>query len=204
MFFQSRFWDLLFLHFGVFFFFKNAWFWDPLRNPMGSKMAPKSTKWRQTSEKNVWRMLLWAVLFQTLFSPNHSNYCAVGTAWLLKGHFFYGDWLILCFCCVSLCSVLYNIFITFFQKTSVNAQPLSPPFFQEIAAHKEIYVFFSFLCFAFFQFFHISVDFRVPLADALGQIRSIFDWFWCHFWRLWRSPGRPLDGIGGVSDFIVF
>ena len=35
--------------------------------------------------------------------------------------------------------------------------------------------------FAFFQFFHVSVDFRVPLADALGQIRSILDRFWCHF-----------------------
>ena len=29
--------------------------------------------------------------------------------------------------------------------------------------------------FAFFLFFHISVDFRVPLADALGQIGSILD-----------------------------
>ena len=47
----------------------------------------------------------------TCFSQNHSNPCAVGTSWLLKGHFFDGDWLIFCFCCVSLCSVLYNIFI---------------------------------------------------------------------------------------------
>jgi hypothetical protein len=35
--------------------------------------------------------------------------------------------------------------------------------------------------FAFFLFFQISVDYRVPLADALGQIRSILDRFWYHF-----------------------
>ena len=27
-------------------FFKSCRFWDPLRNPTGAKMAPKSTKWR--------------------------------------------------------------------------------------------------------------------------------------------------------------
>ncbi len=36
--------------------------------------------------------------------------------------------------------------------------------------------------FAFLLFFNISVDFRLPLADALGQIRSILDRFWCHLW----------------------
>jgi len=35
--------------------------------------------------------------------------------------------------------------------------------------------------FAFFLFCQISVDYRVPLADALGQIRSILDRFWYHF-----------------------
>ena len=39
----------------------------------------------------------------------------------------------------------------------------------------------SFLCLCF-SIFHISVDFRVPLADALGQIRIILNRFWCHFW----------------------
>ena len=87
-------------------FFKNGRFVDPLHNLMRFKMVPKSTKWRQNSEKFLWRMLLWAVAFQTLFSRNHSNSRAVGTSWLLKGHLFYGDWLMFCFCCVSLCSVL--------------------------------------------------------------------------------------------------
>ena len=61
-----------------------------------------------------------------------------------------GDWLIFCFRCVSLCSVLYNILITCFQKTLVNAQPLSPPFFAETAAPKQKYVFSHFcVCFCF-------------------------------------------------------
>ena len=82
----------------------------------------------------------------TLFSRNHSNPRAVGTSWRLKGHLFNGDWLIVCFCCVSSCSVLYDMFITLFQNISVNAQPSSPSFFAEIAAHKKGEVFFSLLC----------------------------------------------------------
>ena len=50
-------------------------------------------------------------------------------------NFFDGDWLTYCFCCVSLCYVLNNICITCFHKTSINAEPLSPPNFEEIAAH---------------------------------------------------------------------
>ena len=48
-----------------------------------------------------------------------------------------------------LCALFYTTILSFcFQKTSVNAKPLSPPFFEEIAAHKEIYVFVIFV-FAF-------------------------------------------------------
>ena len=44
--------------------------------------------------------------------------------------------------------------------------------------------FFSLMCLRLhlFYFIHISVDFRVPLADALGQIRSILDRFGCNVW----------------------
>ena len=122
-----------------------------------------------------------APFVQTLFSRNHSNPCAVGTSWLLKRLFFDGDWLTCCFGCVSLCSVLYDILITFFHKTSVNAQPLGPPFLEEIAAHKKNKKLIFVFAFVFFLLFHISVDFRVPLADPLGQIGSILDRFWCHF-----------------------
>ena len=78
---------------------------------------------------------------------------------------------IFCFCCVSLCSVLYNIFITFFQKTSVNAEPLSPPFFLEIAAHKEIQFFFSFWCLRlrFFYFFIFLLIFGYPLPTPWAR-----------------------------------
>jgi hypothetical protein len=62
----------------------------------------------------LWLMLLFGVFFHTLFSRNHSNLCAVGTSWLLKGHLFDVEWLTFCFRCVSLCFVLYNSFITFF------------------------------------------------------------------------------------------
>ena len=69
-------------------------------------------------------------------------------------------------------------------KASVNAQPLSPPFFEEIAAHNKNVIFFL-ICvfaFAFFYLFHIVVDFRVSLADALGQIGFILNRCWCHCW----------------------
>ena len=46
--------------------------------------------------------------YAPLFSQNHGNYYAVGTWWLLKGHFFDGDWLIFCFFSVSLCAVLHE------------------------------------------------------------------------------------------------
>ena len=86
---------------------------------------------------------------------------------------------IFCFCCVSLCSVLYNIFITFFQKTSVNAQPLSPPFFEEIAAHKEIQFFFSFWCLRlhFFYFFIFLLIFGYPLPTPWARLAP----FWIDF-----------------------
>ena len=77
-----------------------------------------------------------------------------------------------------------QMFYNLFHKTSVNVQPLSPLFFEEIAAQKKIIYLFLIFVFAFacFLFVHISVDFRVPLADALGQIGSILDRFWCHVW----------------------
>ena len=141
MFFQSRFLDLIFLTLFRF-VLNNGRFWDPLENPVGAKMTPKFHFFQYKScyfydDKTV------CVL--TLFSRNNSNYCAVGAPWLLKGHLFDGEWLICCFGCVYLCSVLYNMFITCFHKTSVNAQPLSPLFFEEIAAHKKRCV-FSCLC----------------------------------------------------------
>ena len=78
---------------------------------------------------------------------------------------------------------------------------MSPPFFEEIAAHKKhmFFVLIIVFAFAFFLFFHISVDFRVPLADALGQIRFILDRFWCHFWI--KFPCFPPPAPNSCRDF---
>ena len=76
-------------------------------------------------------------------------------------------------------SFLSSFFL--FQKTSVNAQPLSPSFFDEIAAHFILFLICVF-AFALFLFCYIYVDFRVPLADPLGQIGFILDRFWYHCW----------------------
>ena len=118
--------------------FKIRWdqTWHPNR-PCGAKML----------EKDYAGCYL---VFKTLFSRNHSNPPAVVTSWRLKGHLFDGDWLISFFYGVSLSSVLYNILITFFQNTLVNAQPLSPSFFEEIAVHGKIYVFVLIVVFACF------------------------------------------------------
>ena len=120
------------LPFFIFFliFFKNCRFWDPLRNPMGSKMVPKSSKWCHKSQISSPMQHLFV---KAWFSRNHSNPCAVGTSCFKKHHFFDDDWLLFRFVCFSLCYVLYVIFITFVEKTSANAQPLSPPIFEKIA-----------------------------------------------------------------------
>ena len=112
MFFQSRFVDLLFL---ICFrlFFKMVDFETPFKIQWDRRWQPKSTKWRH----NAWNSKCWyahnAVFFQTLFSRNHTNPCAVGTSWLFKGHFFYVDWLMFCFRCFLLCFVLNSIFDIF-------------------------------------------------------------------------------------------
>jgi hypothetical protein len=75
-----------FFHFFVI-VFKNGQFWDPLRNPMGSKMAPKSGKWCHKSQI----LTLCSVCFEFFgvpcsrpcFSRNHSNPRAVGTVILV-------------------------------------------------------------------------------------------------------------------------
>ena len=52
MFFHTRFLDLLFI-IVFWFFFLNCWFWDPLLNPMGAKMAPKSPKLRKNDPEKL-------------------------------------------------------------------------------------------------------------------------------------------------------
>ena len=61
--------------------------------------------------------------------------------------------------CFSLCYVLYVMFITFVEKTWVNAQPLSPPIFEKIAPDFKKQRFFLF-CFFTFAFFYTFPYFR--------------------------------------------
>ena len=69
------------------------------------------------------------------FSRNHGNCCAVGTYWSLKGRLLAQVWPHFLFVLLFLWYVLYNILITSVHKSSVNAKPLSPPFFEKIAPH---------------------------------------------------------------------
>ena len=73
----------------------------------------------------------------------------------------------------SACFVLYNMFYHVLHETLVNAQPLGPPFVEEIA---KISLLSSRLRFIFFLF--LVVDCRVPLADP----GSMLDRVWCHLW----------------------
>ena len=67
--------------------------------------------------------------------------------------FFDEDWLTFRFNCFSLCYVLYAIFITFVDNTTVNAKPLSPSIFEKIAPHFPQNSFFSFWFFFTFSYF---------------------------------------------------
>ena len=58
----------------------------PFKIRWAPKWQPKSTKWLQNVRNSKCSYAQKRVSFQTLFSRNHSNACAVGTSWLLKGH----------------------------------------------------------------------------------------------------------------------
>ena len=92
------------------------------------------------------------------------------------------------FVCVSLCCVLYDILITFVDKTPLNAQPLSPPIFEKIAPHfkNNVFSYFGSLRLYFLNF-HIFVDFRLPLSPPLGQIGPICDRLRFHFFNFARN-----------------
>ena len=112
-----------------------------------------------------------------------------------KTYFFYEDLLIYSFFCFSLCYVLYVIFITFVENTSVNAQPLSPPIFQKIAPDFKNKVFLCcFFTFAFFILVHIFVNFRLPLPTPWPRLVPFVVDFGPIFVRFWSflRPTRPI------------
>ena len=170
MFFQSRFLDLLSLI--CFRFFSKTIVWG---TPSKSDGCQNGAQNRPSGAKNRKTLNCAEAPFRPWFSRNQSNYCTVGTSWLLKGHLFDGDWLICCFGCVSLCYVLYNMFIIyFFHKTSVNAQPLSPPCFEEIAARKKKTILICVFAFAFVQFLIFLLIFGYPLPTPWTRLAQ----FW--------------------------
>ena len=82
-----------------------------------------------------------------------------------------------------LCSVIYSIFYIF-HKTSLNAQPLLPPFFEELAAHLKhnmvshlgvLRFFFYFLIFGFICWYPLPPPWArlVPFLVDVGAF--VFD-----------------------------
>ena len=72
-----------------------------------------------------------------------------------------------------LCYVFYTICVTCFHKPSVNAEPLSPPIFEEIAAHKKKGVSSHVcVCVCVFSIFKILLIFGYPLPTACARLVS--------------------------------
>ena len=147
-------------------------FGTPFKIQWAPKWLQNSTKWHKkviVSKSGV-SPFAHPCFHATIFS----YYCVVGTSWLSKGHLFDGAWLSVCYCCVSLNSVLYNMSITCFHKTSVNVKPVSLHIVEEIAAYRKQHVFSHFCVCVFVLFFYILIDLLVPLATPLGQLGPIF------------------------------
>ena len=187
MFFQSRFLDLLSL-----FFFSE----DFVQDQVGAKMAPKVD---QVASKGTNISISGSSLFQTLSSRNHNHYCTVGTSWLLKViiSMEIDSFAVLV---AFLCALFYTRCSSpLFFKTSVHAQPLSPPFFEEIAAHKKYMCFVIFVfAFCFFYFVHIYVDFWIPLPTSWARLAS----FWSDFGAIFGStfPRFPPPALNSCRD----
>ena len=170
MFFQSRFLDLLFLFFS-FYFFKNCRFGDPLQNPMGSERAQKNDQWAPEGGKKH-------KLLAHFCAPCFHETIVITVPLRHRGFFKYifsieiGEVSVLV---AFRCALFYTTILSFFCTTSVNAQPLNPPFFEEITALKKG-VFFSFVClrFRFFYLFILLLTFWYPLPTPWAR--------WAPFW----------------------
>ena len=95
---------------------------------------------------------------------------------------------------VFLCAMFYITFLSiFFYSTSVNVMPLSLPNFEKVAPHSKTIKRFSFCFFAlaFSLFFHMFVDFRVPLALPPGPDWSHFGSIWVLFLIDFPKPESP-------------
>ena len=126
-------------------------------------------------------------LSRPCFSRNHNSYCAVWTKCLKQNHFFDEAWLLLILFCFSLCYVLYAIFITFVDKTTVNAQPLSPPIFEKIAPHfkNNVFSYFGSLRLRFLYFFIFVLIFGCPFPPPWPRLVPFVVDFGPIFVRFW-------------------
>ena len=101
------------------------------------------------------------------FSRNHNNYFAVWTNGFLKVIVSIEIGSFSVFVCFSLVYVLYTIFITFVHKSSVNAQPLSPPIWKKFSPLFKKRKAFSLILFLLrlilFTFYICSLFFEYPL-----------------------------------------
>ena len=85
-------------------------------------------------------------------------------------------------CSAFRCAMFYMFFfITFVEKASVIAQPLSPPIFEKIAPEKTKRFLILLLYVCVFYVFSFFVDFRLPLPPPLAQIGPICGRIWSHF-----------------------
>ena len=78
------------------------------------------------------------------------------------------------------CAMFYmSFFITFVEKTSVNAQPLSPPIFEKIAPDfkNNVFSYFASLRLRFLYFFIFSLIFGWPFPPPGPD--------WSHLWSIW-------------------
>ena len=102
------------------------------------------------------------------------------------------------------CALFYTTFsslLFFFQNTSVNAQPLSPPFFEEIAAHKK-YLFVSHVrvcvCVIFYFFIFLLIS-GYPLPTPWARLAP----FWIDLGAICGPtfPRFPPPALNSCRDF---
>ena len=121
MFFKAVSWT----SFLFFFFSNNGRFLDPLRNPKGSKMAPQIDQWAPKGANNL-------IVQRHFRDPSFHETMVINVP---LGHRGFERSLVrlrlahLLFWLRSFALCFIQHFLSFVHKTSVNTQPLSPPFF---------------------------------------------------------------------------
>ena len=133
-----------------FFFYKNIDLGTPIHNPVGAKMGPKIVNCYQIVKSCMRSSQGGGFVSRPAFSETIVITVPFGPSFFVEGHLFDADWLIFLFVMLFCVLSLYNMFITFFHNTTVNAKPLSPPIFKKIGLYlkeKSLFCFFAFAAF---------------------------------------------------------